>query len=63
MNESKSGLIFKWAMTDDLQEFVEIGKKLFPKTTTEFLIQEFEKSYKESVNGDNDERTRAGFDV
>ena len=32
-NESRNDMIYRWSMTNDLQEFVMLGKKLHPEAT------------------------------
>lgn len=39
-------MIYRWSMTNDLQEFVMLGKKLHPEATEEFFTQMFKDSYK-----------------
>ncbi len=46
MQDFESGLAFRWMMTDDKQEFMEVGRKLFPEATDDFLGKAFEDSYK-----------------
>ncbi len=46
MQDFESGLAFRWMMTDDKQEFMEVGRKLFPEATDDFFGKAFEDSYK-----------------
>ena len=45
-NESRDDMIFQWAMTDDLEEFLTLGKQLYPKMTREELEAAFNKGYR-----------------
>ncbi len=44
--ESRSDVVHRWSMTNDLQEFVRIGKELHPEITEEFWTLVFKDSYK-----------------
>ncbi len=44
--ESRDDMIHRWSMTNDLQEFVKLGKELHPEATEEFFTQMFKDSYK-----------------
>ena len=48
MTDSERDMAFRWIMTDDRQEFMELGRKIFPDATDEFLEKAFDDSYKDS---------------
>ncbi len=42
MTEEERDLVARWGVTDDFQEFMEIGRKLFPEASEEDLIKAFD---------------------
>ena len=44
--ESRDDMIHRWSMTNDLQEFVRLGKELHPEITEKFWTLVFKDSYK-----------------
>ncbi len=44
--ESRDDMIHRWSMTNDLQEFVTLGKELHPEITEKFWTLVFKDSYK-----------------
>ena len=55
-NESRDDMIHRWSMTNDLQEFVTLGKQLHPEATEEFFTQLFKDSYKTKEEAKKHER-------
>ena len=47
MTKSEEDMFFKWALTDDKEEFIRLGMKLDPKATA----QEMEENFKRSMVG------------
>ena len=48
MTEEERDLVARWGVTDNFQEFMEIGRKLFPEASEEDLSKAFDGTYEDS---------------